>query len=243
MRSRMRRRSVSSLVSPGPRVPMPPPSRDSAADAPTSRGNRYRNCASSTCSLPSRVRARRAKMSRMSWVRSMTRRCRIFSMLRSCAGDSSLSKMTNDSCDSSQAAFNVSSLPEPMSVAGSGRSRSCVNRITGSMSAASASPASSSSASSTCVRRAAPVISPTSAARSRPSEPRSCPSKSVTEGMLAPRSGGDRDLHRTRLQHVGEHVRRHADEQAARAAVDVDARQRQDAALHISRQWLTRAER
>ena len=30
MRWRMRRRSVSSLVSPGPRVPMPPPSRDSA---------------------------------------------------------------------------------------------------------------------------------------------------------------------------------------------------------------------
>ena len=37
----MRRRSVSSLVSPGPRVPMPPPSRDSAAPAPTSRGSRY----------------------------------------------------------------------------------------------------------------------------------------------------------------------------------------------------------
>ena len=31
MRVRIRRRSVSSLVSPGPRVPMPPPSRDSAA--------------------------------------------------------------------------------------------------------------------------------------------------------------------------------------------------------------------
>ena len=34
MRERMRRRSVSSLVSPGPRVPMPPPSRDSAAPDP-----------------------------------------------------------------------------------------------------------------------------------------------------------------------------------------------------------------
>ena len=41
MRVRMRRRSVSSLVSPGPRVPMPPPSRDSAAPAPASRGSRY----------------------------------------------------------------------------------------------------------------------------------------------------------------------------------------------------------
>ena len=50
---------------------MPPPSRDSAAPAPTSRGSRYLSCASSTCSLPSRVRARRAKMSRISCVRSM----------------------------------------------------------------------------------------------------------------------------------------------------------------------------
>ena len=44
---------------------MPPPSRDSAALAPTSRGSRYFSWASSTCSLPSRVRARRAKMSRI----------------------------------------------------------------------------------------------------------------------------------------------------------------------------------
>ena len=76
MRWRMRRRSVSSLVSPGPRVPMPPPSRDNAAPAPTSRGNMYFSCASSTCSLPSRVRARREKMSRMSCVRSTTLRSR-----------------------------------------------------------------------------------------------------------------------------------------------------------------------
>ena len=40
IRVRIRRRSVSSLVSPGPRVPMPPPRRDSAAPAPTSRGSR-----------------------------------------------------------------------------------------------------------------------------------------------------------------------------------------------------------
>ena len=94
MRERMRRRSVSSLVSPGPRVPMPPPSRDSAAPAPTSRGSRYFNCASSTCSLPSRVRARRAKMSRMSCVRSTILRPTSSSIWRSCAGVSSLSKMT-----------------------------------------------------------------------------------------------------------------------------------------------------
>ena len=41
MRWRMRRRSVSSFVSPGPRVPMPPPSRDSAVPDPASRGSRY----------------------------------------------------------------------------------------------------------------------------------------------------------------------------------------------------------
>ncbi len=52
-------------------------------------------------------------------------------MLRSWAGVSSLSKMTSESSDSSQAAFSVSSLPEPMRVAGSGRSRSWVNRSTG----------------------------------------------------------------------------------------------------------------
>ena len=101
MRWRIRRRSVSSLVSPGPRVPMPPPSRDSAALEPTSRGSRYFSCASSTCSLPSRVRARRAKMSRMSWVRSTTLRPSASSRLRSCAGLSSLSKMTTSTSSSS----------------------------------------------------------------------------------------------------------------------------------------------
>ena len=74
---------------------MPPPCRDSASLEPTSRGIRYLSCASSTCSLPSRVRARRAKMSRMSWVRSMTLRSSAASRLRSCAGESSLSKMTS----------------------------------------------------------------------------------------------------------------------------------------------------
>ena len=68
----MCRRSASSFVSPGPRVPMPPPSRDSQSPEPTSRGIRYLSCASSTWSWPSRVRARRAKMSRISCVRSRT---------------------------------------------------------------------------------------------------------------------------------------------------------------------------
>ena len=45
--------------------------RDSAL-APTSRGSRYFSCASSTCHLPSRVRARRANISRINCVRSTT---------------------------------------------------------------------------------------------------------------------------------------------------------------------------
>ena len=47
---------------------------------PASRGNRYSSWASSTCALPSRVRARFAKMSRISCVRSMTLRSSLASM-------------------------------------------------------------------------------------------------------------------------------------------------------------------
>ena len=71
-RSRRRRRSISSLDSPGPRPPMPPMRRDRASPRPTRRGSRYFTWAISTWSLPSRLRARWAKRSRMSWVRSMT---------------------------------------------------------------------------------------------------------------------------------------------------------------------------
>ena len=75
----IRRRSVSILVSPGPRVPMPPPPatrppacRDIDSPQPRSRGSMYCSWASSTCALPSRLRACWAKMSRISAVRSMT---------------------------------------------------------------------------------------------------------------------------------------------------------------------------
>ena len=81
-RRAMFRRSVSSFVSPGPRVPMPPPSCDISMPCPANRGSMYCNCASSTCNWPSRVRACRAKMSRMSCVRSIARRWMIFSILR-----------------------------------------------------------------------------------------------------------------------------------------------------------------
>ena len=121
MRVRMRRRSVSSLVSPGPRVPMPPPRRDSAAPAPTRRGSRYFSWASSTCSLPSRVRARRAKMSRMSWVRSMTFRSSASSRWRSCAGRQLVVEdRRRRRRISAQEAASVSTLPAPRNVEGSG---------------------------------------------------------------------------------------------------------------------------
>ena len=75
MRRRARRRSVSSCVSPGPRVPTPPPSRSRCCHIPRMRGRLYSSCASSTWSLPSALTACCAKMSRISCVRSTTRAC------------------------------------------------------------------------------------------------------------------------------------------------------------------------
>src|SRR5438876_850034 len=93
-RLRMTRRSDSSWVSPGPRVPMPPPRRSRWLHCPTSRGSRYESWASSTWSCPSLVRARWAKMSRMSAVRSMTRKPSAWVRLRSWTGDSASSEMS-----------------------------------------------------------------------------------------------------------------------------------------------------
>ena len=74
MRLPIRRRSVSSWVSPGPRRPMPPFWRSRWVQPRTRRVDRCRSCASSTSSLPSALRARCAKMSRMRPARSSTRR-------------------------------------------------------------------------------------------------------------------------------------------------------------------------
>ena len=67
-----RRRSTSSCCSPGPREPTPPRWRDKWVHKPARRGNMYWSCASSTWILPSRVRARWAKISRINSVRSST---------------------------------------------------------------------------------------------------------------------------------------------------------------------------
>ena len=78
----------------GARCAAAPPGARGATTGPCSRGSRYSVCASSTCRRPSRVRARCAKMSRISAVRSSTFTSSAFSRLRCCDGDSSSSKMT-----------------------------------------------------------------------------------------------------------------------------------------------------
>ena len=61
-----------------------------------SRGSMYSSCASSTCILASLVRARVAKMSRISSARSITRLPIASSMFLPCVGDSSSSNRTSD---------------------------------------------------------------------------------------------------------------------------------------------------
>ena len=91
--SRTRRRSVSSWLSPGPRVPIPPPVRDRWVHSRVSRGRWYSSAASSTCSRPSFVLAWRAKMSMISAERSSTLQSSSFSRLRCWFGASSSSTM------------------------------------------------------------------------------------------------------------------------------------------------------
>ena len=159
----MCRRSVSSFVSPGPRVPMPPPSRESAAPLPERRGSMYLSCAISTCTLPARLCARWAKMSRISIVRSTTRTSVSFSRLRICVGVSSRSKMISSIALSSQKVRISCTMPLPTHVAVSGAGRFCVSVATG-----SAPPlfASSQSSSSELSASYSPVSSATSSARS-----------------------------------------------------------------------------
>ena len=70
---RMRRRSTSICFSPGPpRSPTPPRWRSRWDQPPARRGRRCSSCAISTCTRPSAVIARRAKMARITSVRSST---------------------------------------------------------------------------------------------------------------------------------------------------------------------------
>ncbi len=118
MRSRIRRRPISITVSPGPRPPMPPASRDSPASFSVRRGSEYLSCASSTCSLPSRLRARWAKTSRMSCVRSIALSPVASSKARAWAGFRSMSKIATLARRRMASRTISCSLPEPTTVRG-----------------------------------------------------------------------------------------------------------------------------
>ena len=90
---RICRLSVSSFVSPGPLVSMPPPSLDRVRPIPVSLGRRYLSWASSTCSLPSFELALLANISRIRDVLSMTLIPIISSRFLICAADNSSSNI------------------------------------------------------------------------------------------------------------------------------------------------------
>src|SRR5690554_3194483 len=115
------RRSVSSFVSPGPRVPIPPPRRERISPFPERRGRRYSNWAFSTWSLASLVCARWAKMSRIKPVRSTILVSRTSSKFPAWAGVSSSSKITRSARCTRTNCRNSSILPGPRKKAGSGR--------------------------------------------------------------------------------------------------------------------------
>ena len=146
MASPIIRRSSSICFSPGPpRTPAPPVWRSRWDQRRTSRVLTYCRRASSTCSLPSWLRARCAKISRMSRVRSLTGRSRWRSRLRCCAGLRDWSNRTSVAPVCSASALISSALPLPMNSAASGALRLQATRATGASPAVCASRPSSSS--------------------------------------------------------------------------------------------------
>ena len=124
----IRRRSVSSCVSPGPLEPMGPlplvpACRSRCVHMPMRRGSRYWYCASSTCRQPSFVLARWAKMSRIKPLRSMTCTPRSSVSTRIWEGERSLSKITSVALSAATMVLTSSTLPSPMKLWGSGFSR------------------------------------------------------------------------------------------------------------------------
>ena len=118
MRLRNKRRSVSSWVSPGPRKPIPPFCLSRWVQPRTRRVARWRSCASSTCNLPSWVRARWAKISKIRPVRSITRHSHKRSRLRSCAGLRAWSKRTTEAPVALTASAISTALPSPTNTLG-----------------------------------------------------------------------------------------------------------------------------
>ncbi len=132
MRARSSRRSVSSWVSPGPRRPIPPFCRSRWVQPRTRRVLMCCSWASSTCSLPSWVRARWAKMSRIRPVRSSTRHSSSRSRLRSWLGLRAWLNMTISASLARTLAAISSSLPLPTNVRGCGAARAPMIYETGS---------------------------------------------------------------------------------------------------------------
>ena len=113
-----KRRSISICFSPGPpRKPMPPRWRSKCVHPRTSRVRLRFAAANSTCSRPSKVVARRAKISKINSVRSMMRQPTAFSRLRVCAGAISRLNNTASACNSSRRRAISSALPPPTKVA------------------------------------------------------------------------------------------------------------------------------
>ncbi len=176
----MTRRSVSSCVSPGPRVPMPPPVRERCVHMRVRRGSWYSSWASSTWSRPSCVRACWAKMSRIRPLRSSTLTASRLSSAFCCLGLSSSSAMSSVKPVSRLALTSSWALPLPTYQLGSTWRRFCHSAPTTSAPAVSARLASSVDESSAvqpspcrCRRRrgrrarAAPRARPAACARSR----------------------------------------------------------------------------
>jgi len=90
----------------------------------------WRNCASSTCSFPSKLRARWANISRIRPLRSSTRHCRPCSRLRSWLGLSEALEMTSSALLSATLRLRSSTLPLPMKKRESGRIRVLVSSPT-----------------------------------------------------------------------------------------------------------------
>ncbi len=122
---RMCRRSDSSWVSPGPRVPMAPSWRSRCFHIPVSRGSRYLYWARATWSRPSLVRARLAKMSRIRAERSITVTPSSSVSTRCWEGERGLSKITISAPRRSTSSLTSAALPSPMKVRGSGADLFC----------------------------------------------------------------------------------------------------------------------
>src|SRR5262252_6643519 len=187
IRSSIMRRSVSIWVSPGPpRKPKPPRWRSRCVQERTNLLFWYVRWASSTCSAPSRVRARRPKISRIRPVRSSTLAPQAFSRLRCCTGESAQSITTIPAVSPLTRPAISSTLPLPMKLAGRMSPSGTMPEDTTLRSIARASPTASSSRASgargaTWARSAAEPPCPTCA--------RSCARRASPPGDRARRCG------------------------------------------------------